>query len=225
MIRALPFVLGVLLVASCDDAEEVATVPPPQEPTREAIGHYCNMIVVDHSGPKGHIFLASRPEPIWFSSVRDTIAFTMLPEEADDIVAIYVNDMAQARNWDAPEPGTWIAAETAVYVIGSDRRGGMGAPEAVPFGDRDAALAFIARHGGRVVGFAEIPEDAILGDTMAGDMPADGMTHDAADHGTGSHRDHGQATGNEMPDHGSTPAHGGSMEPGHRDAAVPPNPE
>ena len=45
---------------------------------------------------------------------------------------MYVNDMGVAR-WEAPEPGTWIDANGAWYVIGSDRMGGMGVPEAVPF--------------------------------------------------------------------------------------------
>lgn len=154
--------LGVLLpLAGCGDDEEAAK-PAAQELTREAIGHYCNMIVADHLGPKGQILLKDRDEPVWFSSVRDTIAFTMLPEEPKDIAAIYVNDMAKA-SWDSPEPGTWIDARETWYVIESDRVGGMGAPEAVPFSEQAAAEAFAAQHGGRVMAFADVPEDFILG--------------------------------------------------------------
>ncbi len=158
-------------LVSCDDGPDKLAKPAPAEPTREAIGHYCNMIVVDHNGPKGQIHLASAEAPVWFTSVRDTIAFTMLPEEADDIVALYVNDMAKATNWNAPEPGAWVEAEKAWYVVGSDRRGGMGAPEVVPFSDRQKGEAFAERHGGHVVAFDAIPREAILGDAE----PAHGM--------------------------------------------------
>ena len=153
------FAILALLIAC--EPEQAAVKPPPQEITREAIGHYCNMIVVDHQGPKAQIFLKDRPDPIWFSSVRDAIAFTLLPEEPRNIAAIYVNDMARA-SWAAPEPGSWIEAAKAFYVIGSERRGGMGAKEAVPLGTRDRAEAFATTHGGQVVAFDEIPRDYIL---------------------------------------------------------------
>lgn len=155
-------ILALLLLASACGEEQKAKAPPPAELTRDAIGHYCNMIVRDHAGPKGQIFLAGRPEPIWFSSVRDTLAFTLLPEEPKDIAAIYVNDMGRAT-WDRPEPDTWIAAEGAWYVIGSGRSGGMGAPEAVPFAEQAAAESFAAEHGGWVAAFSQIPSDAVLG--------------------------------------------------------------
>lgn len=157
----LAIVLLAAAVPGCGD-DETTAAPEPHEPTREAIGHYCNMIVVDHHGPKGQIFLKGREKPIWFSSVRDAIAFTMLPEEPKDIAAIYVNDIARA-GWDTPEPGTWIDARGAWYAIESGRAGGMGAPEAVPFSDRAAADAFTASFGGRVVAFDDIPEAFILG--------------------------------------------------------------
>ena len=152
------FALGA--AAGCDD-EEVVARPAPAEPTREATGHYCGMILVDHSGPKAQVHLPDEAEPVWFSSVRDAIAFTMLPEEPRNYVAIYVNDMGVAQ-WDAPEPGTWIDATSAWYVIGSARMGGMGVPEAVPFAARDAAKRFAADHGGRIVALADVPESYIF---------------------------------------------------------------
>ena len=48
-------------------------------------------------------------------------------------------------------------------MIGSDRTGGMGAPETVPFALREAAEVFAARHGGEVFAYAEVPADAIFG--------------------------------------------------------------
>lgn len=165
-----------LVIAACT-AEQQEPPPPPAELTREAVGHYCGMTVADHPGPKGQIFVKGREEPLWFSSVRDTVAFTMLPEETDEIRAIYVNDMARATDWTAPEPGAWISALQAYYVIDSARRGGMGALETIPFSSKAAAEKFAHEHGGRVVSFEEIPRDYILGD-------AEGS---ADDHGRGEH--------------------------------------
>ena len=125
------------------------------------------MALLEHPGPKGEIFLADRKEPVWFASVRETFAFTMLPEEPKNIAAIYVTDMGKATNWQRPEPGTWIDARKAYYVIGGRRQGGMGEAEAVPFGEASQAQRFAAENGGRVVAFAAMPEAFVLRDEEA----------------------------------------------------------
>lgn len=157
------------ILAACDRSTPTAAVPPPIEVTSEATGHYCGMLLAEHEGPKGQIHLASRSEPVWFSSVRDTVSFMRLPEEARDISAIYVNDMGKASNWEDPEDGTWIDAREAWFVIESDRRGGMGAPEAVPFSEQAAAEKFQAAHGGRLVKLTDIPDAYVLGPVEAQD--------------------------------------------------------
>ena len=162
-------------MAGCGDDDEIVAKPAAVEPTREASGHYCGMILLDHTGPKAQVHLPDEAEPVWFSSVRDAIAFTMLPEEPRNYTAIYVNDMGVAQ-WDAPEPGTWIDASSALYVIGSDRMGGMGVPEAVPFAERDAAEGFVAAHGGRIVALTGVPESYIFAyaDEADAETPAHG---------------------------------------------------
>lgn len=79
--------------------------------------------------------------------------------------------MAKAKSWDRPEPGTWVDARKAVYVIESRRRGGMGEAEAVPFSDGAAAQRFIDQYGGRLVSFEDMPRDYIL---ASGDAPPNG---------------------------------------------------
>ena len=155
------------LVVGCDSTEKSAAVPDPVELAGDEIGYYCNMIVTSHAGPKGQVLLTDRARPLWFTSARDTIAFTMLPEEPKNISAVYVSDMGRA-SWDHPEPGTWVEARQAWYVVGSGRVGGMGAPEPVPFADKHKAEAFQAEHGGRVLSFADIPREEILGFDAAG---------------------------------------------------------
>lgn len=164
-------VLFAVFAAACDGGEKTPASMGPVEPGREAVGYYCGMIVVDHPGPKAQIFVEGRVDPYWFTSVRDAVAFTLLPEEPKRITGIYVNDAATIGNWDRPDMNTWIGAKAAWYVIGSSRRGGMGAAEAVPFKEETGAVEFAREFGGEIVAFADIPQDYVLGD-------ADGMPDD-----------------------------------------------
>ena len=158
-------VLAALLLSACaeDDPQLAAKAPAPNALTRDAIGYYCNMIVADHLGPKGQVLISGRDEPLWFSSARDTIAFTLLPGEPKNIAAIYVNDMGRA-SWDYPQNDTWIDAREAWYVIGSNRMGGMGAQEAVPFAVKADAESFVNQYAGQTVAFADVPRDYVLDD-------------------------------------------------------------
>ncbi|WP_414475145.1 nitrous oxide reductase accessory protein NosL [Microvirga sp. M2] len=156
---------AALALAGCNDRKAAEAPPPPHELTATAIGHYCGMNVLEHTGPKGQIILAGQKDPVWFSSARDAISFTMLPEEPKDIRAIYVSDMAKAPNWERPGTTNWVDAQRAFFVIGSRMKGGMGADEAVPFSDREVAEKFASENGGRVLAFADVPKDYVLGAT------------------------------------------------------------
>lgn len=163
-----------LALLGCGE-KQAAQPPQPHRMTADMIGHYCGMNVLEHPGPKGQIFVASLIEPVWFSSARDTIAFTVLPEEPKDILAIYVSDMGKAPSWDKPGADNWVEARKALFVIGSRVQGGMGGQEAVPFAERAAAERFVAENGGRIVPFAEVPRDYVLG--SGGEAtPADNAT-------------------------------------------------
>lgn len=170
--RRILALLAVVVLAACSQPQEEA--PKPFALNEEAIGRYCGMNVLEHDGPKGQVILSQIPEPIWFSSARDAIAFTLLPDEPKNIAAIYVSDMAAAESWEKPGAENWIDARTAFYVIGSERLGGMGVAEAIPFSTREAALDFAGRNGGKVVDFAGVPPDYVLGggeETDAAEQP------------------------------------------------------
>jgi copper chaperone NosL len=154
--------LGLLSIAGCKPEKPDAALPPPREITDASIGQFCGMSLSEHAGPKGQIFVRDLPDPYWFATVRDAFAFAMLPEMPKAIAAIYVNDMARAQNWDQPEPGTWVEAHDASYVIRSHRLSGMQTDEAIPFGDGATAQRFVEANGGRVVRFADMPRDYIL---------------------------------------------------------------
>jgi copper chaperone NosL len=165
--------LASLALAGCWE-KPAAQAPPPHRMTAEDIGHYCGMNVLEHAGPKGHIFVASLIEPVWFSSVKDTIAFTMLPDEPKDIQAIYVSDMGKAASWDKPGADNWVEARKALFVIDSRARSGMGGDEAVPFSDRTSAEKFVGENGGRIVAFDQVPRDYVLTSVGGqGGAPAD----------------------------------------------------
>ena len=162
MRHLLAFGLAALMLAGCNEVTS-DSIPLPSDLTADAMGHYCGMNVLEHPGPKGQIFAASLIEPVWFSSVRDTLAFTMLPDEPKDIQAIYVTDMGKAPSWEKPGADNWVEARKAQFVIESRAKGGMGGNEAVPFSERSAAEKFVAENGGRIVAFADVPRDYVLG--------------------------------------------------------------
>ena len=157
---AAPFALALLAAACAQEAP--VDVPGPIAMTEEAVGHYCQMIVLEHPGPKAQVHMAGSAEPVWFSQVRDAFVFDRLPEETAEVAAIYVHDMGAAETWEDPGNENWIAAHEAVYVIDSTRRGGMGAPEFVPFAEQAAAEGFVAVFGGRIVAYSEITDAMVL---------------------------------------------------------------
>lgn len=152
------FLFSLLALASCK--EDAANLPAPVDLTEEALGYYCQMALVEHDGPKGQAHLDGIPAPVFFSQVRDVIAYLHMPEQSHAVKVAYVQDMTNA---DWAVPGDWIEVQEALYVAGSDAVGGMGAAEFVPFSDPIAAEAFARDHGGRVLSFADIRAEDVLG--------------------------------------------------------------
>lgn len=154
---------SLLLVAliGCDE-ETAANAPDPAILTEDAAGHYCQMEILEHDGPKAQVHLAGYPAPLWFSQVRDGLVYLKSPEQSAEILAFYVNDMGAAVSWAEPGAENWINAADAFYVVGSDAVGGMGAPEIVPFGTADSANDFTNTHGGIVQTLDEIPAEVVL---------------------------------------------------------------
>ena len=169
---------AMIALAGCNE-KQAAEMPKPYALDAEAIGHYCGMNVLEHPGPKGQVILESRIDPVWFSSARDTLAFTLLPEEPKDIVAVYVSDMGKAMSWDKPGPENWIDAKKAWFVVGSTARGGMGVAETVPFSRRADAERFGAEKGGRVVAFGDVLRTEVL--AAGGEAPATATEHKVPD--------------------------------------------
>jgi len=162
MIRPALIALSLLALSACRQ-DDTAALPQPVTMTEEAVGHYCQMGLLEHPGPKAQVHLDGMPWPLFFSQVRDAVAYQRMPEQSHIIRVIYVSDMgADGASWDDPGADNWIDAASALYVVGADVVGGMEAPELVPFSDRSAADAFVARHGGQILRLAEIDDGDVL---------------------------------------------------------------
>jgi copper chaperone NosL len=170
ILRIVCALVVTIFLTGCNQDAANFVVPPPVVLNSDAMGVFCGMNLLEHPGPKGQIITAGRIDPFWFSSVRDTVAFTLMPDQPRDIRAIYVSDMARAASWEDPGPTNWVDARKAFFVIESSKQGGMGAAEAVPFGNRETAESFAAENGGRVVTFTQIPGAYVLGSDAPGDQ-------------------------------------------------------
>jgi len=160
---------GLLGLAACQ--EQVAeTLPPPLAMTEESVGHFCQMNILEHPGPKAQIHLEGLPYPLFFSQVRDGIAYERMPEQNYKIRVIYVTDMSKTTDWDNVGEQNWIPAVSAHYVVGSRMAGGMGSPELVPFSSPDDARAFADQYGGQVMTLGDV-DDALVFSNTTPDAP------------------------------------------------------
>jgi copper chaperone NosL len=170
ILRILAAVAATIFLTGCNQDAANSAVPPPVALNSDAMGVFCGMNLLEHPGPKGQIITRGRIDPFWFTSVRDTVAFTLMPDQPRDIRAIYVSDMSLAPSWEDPGATNWVDARKAFFVIESRKRGGMGTAEAVPFGNRGAADTFAATNGGKVVTLAQIPSAYVLGSDATSDQ-------------------------------------------------------
>ncbi len=154
---------GVLALSAACSPQPGSRTPPTARPiTEDSVGYFCSMDLLEHEGPKGQIFVRGQADPLWFSTIRQTLAYTLLPDSPKGLDAIYVTDMGKASDLRHPGPDTWIDARSAVYVTHSRQVGGMGSEDPLPFGKLEDAKAFAAIHGGQVLAYKDIPEDYIL---------------------------------------------------------------
>ncbi|MBN9072989.1 MAG: nitrous oxide reductase accessory protein NosL [Rhizobiales bacterium] len=162
MMKPARFVFLAFLLALGACSQEPAQDITPKDMVAETLGHYCQMNLLEHPGPKAQVHLKGMP-PLFFSQVRDAIAYARAPEQIAPILAIYVNDMgAPGATWEKPGDGNWIDAHKAFFVVGSARAGGMGAPETVPFASQAGAEAFARAEGGTILVLSAITDDMVL---------------------------------------------------------------
>ncbi len=150
------------VLAACNEDIAQAELPVAIPMTAEAVGHYCQMDILEHDGPKAQVHLAHLREPLWFSQVRDGIAYLKSPEQDGEVRILYVNDMGTAKSWSEPGEASWIDATEAYFVVGSNAIGGMGAPEIVPFARLEKAQDFASSRGGAIKRLGDVSADDVL---------------------------------------------------------------
>lgn len=167
---------GVAMLAGClgDDGER----PAPVALDEGQVCDQCGMVIENHPGPAGQTYFeegpADRDGPAWFCSGVCTYTYTLdREEEGWTTVVVYLTDYAAVDYEFSTEDGrTFISAHLEAeafadardltLVVGSDAHGAMG-PDLVPFGDRDAAEAFVAEHGGQLVAHDDVNRDLLAG--------------------------------------------------------------
>lgn len=138
------------LLTACGQAEQAGT--GPLEVTQGTACALDGMLLLDFPGPKAQIHYAQGPVDFFCDTV-EMFSIYLHPEQQKRVRALFVQDMGKA-DWDAPRDH-WIDARNAFYVVGSSRRGSMGATF-VPFADEAAAKAFVEEYGGQLHRFDEI---------------------------------------------------------------------
>ena len=141
--------LALMLLAACG---ETARVAAPQEPGADTVCTLDGMVLADFPGPKAQIqYVQGNPD--FYCDLTELFAVLQAPENKRARAALFVQDMGKA-DWDHPH-GHWIAAEAALYVVGSRKPGSMG-PTFGAFSNAQDAAAFARREGGKVLPFAQM---------------------------------------------------------------------
>jgi copper chaperone NosL len=140
------------LLAACSQA---VTRPGAIEPGADATCALDGMLLRDFAGPKAQIHYAEG-KPDFFCDLVELFATLRAPEQKRAASAVFVQDMGKT-DWDHPA-GHWIDAKSALYVVGSARRGSMG-PTFGAFSSMQDAEAFVKKEGGKILRFDQIGAD------------------------------------------------------------------
>lgn len=138
----------------------------------------CGMVIANHPGPNGQLFLEdASPEghddPAVFDSLKKCLFPYTLEQERRDrtVAATYATDYSAVDYEVTTDEGaTYISSHTAPgsfapaadlhYVVESEVQGAMG-PDFHPFSVAADATAFADAYGGRVLAFEEIGADLV----------------------------------------------------------------
>jgi copper chaperone NosL len=155
---------AVALLGGCGHtAQKLAA----QEPTPDTACALDGMVLKDFAGPKAQVHY-TEGQPDFFCDLTELFGVVLAPEHKRAVAAIFVQDMGKTE-WEHPQ-ANWIDAKSAVYVVGSRKRGSMG-PTFGSFSSTEGAEAFIKKEGGRIVRFEQVTPDMVkIGSVARDDM-------------------------------------------------------
>lgn len=176
--------VSLFLTACGDDKkpEETAEVLAPVAFEAGDECHVCGMIITELPGAKAQAVESRSTAVRKFCSTQDMLSWWLQPENQNLKAELYVHDVAKTP-WEHPQDEHLIDARRALYVVGSSLQGAMG-PSLVSFGTREAADAFVAEKGGRVLSWEQM-DLAVLQE-----LASAGHEHAAA-HGEQLQHEHG----------------------------------
>ena len=142
-------VLVVLSLLGCgragDTSAEHAHEPVALEDHEDEV---CGMLVREQSAPRGQV-THSDGSRFFFCSIGDLFVHLGAPSPHGRVAAVFVEVMSAEEDPGERHLGVhpWVPAEDAIYVVGIDRPGIMGAP-VLTYADRSDAERVIASHAG-----------------------------------------------------------------------------
>ena len=142
-------IAGMVLLAACSQAIKQAGA---QEPSADTACALDGMVLNDFPGPKAQVqYIEGAPD--FYCDLSELFAVVLAPEHKRGVAGLFVQDMGKA-DWAHPQ-GHWIAANSALYVVGSRKAGSMG-PALASFSNALEAAAFAKTEGGKIVPFDQI---------------------------------------------------------------------
>jgi copper chaperone NosL len=142
-------IASMLLLAACSQAIKQAVAQEPDADTACALD---GMVLKDFPGPKAQIqYMEGKPD--FYCDLMELFAVVLAPEQKRRVAGLFVQDMGKA-DWAHPQ-GHWIAAKSALYVVGSRKAGSMG-PAFASFSNALDAAAFAKTEGGKIVPFDQV---------------------------------------------------------------------
>lgn len=155
--RYLGLALSLLFLSGCGDDQGKGLEEGPQTLTRQEVCMLDGMILMDYPGPKGQA-LYKNGEAHFFCDTKGLLSTLYDPTYKSKIKQAYVQDVG-GQAWGSYKDG-WIEVEKAFLVFDSDQFGAMG-PTVATFSKREDADAFVAKHGGSLMPFADLNEDLL----------------------------------------------------------------
>lgn len=155
-IAAVPIALAMLGCGAADDDVRHAHPPAALSDQEDAV---CGMLVREQSAPRGQVVHRDGSR-FFFCSIGDLLVHLSAPSphgRADDVF-VEVMDPSEDPGRAHTGEHAWLPVDEAVYVVGIDRPGIMGAP-VLTYATRQAAEQVASKYpGARVLDAAALRE-------------------------------------------------------------------
>lgn len=165
LVQSVSVVLVSFMLFACQqsNADKVSAIEAAKIESGDQC-HLCGMVIQNFPGPKGQLVLKGDEQARKFCSNRDAFTYYLQPENQHRKQAIFVHDMSKTP-WESPSDDHFIAAESAFYVYGSNRKAAMGVALA-SFSSKESAHEFMQEFGGEMLMFEDITLELLASSGM-----------------------------------------------------------